>query len=902
MSENKQLVRKNNGGGYNNVYPYSYTETVKDKKTGKSLEEILVSTNFLYLPYRGSKAATRLQVDERYRRKGLWVQYVTDLGSVIVEYYNSSDISDTEWVDDKYWAPYNSAQFNPGTIGLDALSQEAKDYLLTNSPVNTEDITRDNQSRLQLADRAYNPASFSGKGYKILRQNILNGTNVLAQSMILAANTVYEIRYDYDLQGQEVTIPEGCILRFEGGSLKNGNLRGNSTDVMASIYTIFSDNLNILGTWIVKRAYPEWFGAKGDGITDDKDSINKTINLLYSSGGGEVILNNRNYLSSQINLKTRVSLIGTTLGKAIITHNGEGEYLVYIAGDCCRNTIRNIGLYGKDKLNTGIYIENDNSLPKEADIIFPQYKEFYAYKYVYIEDCALSNFNIGIKINTVYAVYINNIHLIANNSGIISSMTDSFISNGYIEDNSLIGFILSGSNNKISNLKIIFNGRESTEYTKGVFRIFGARNSLIGIECQDNYKSAFEIAGTQNMLCNCLSNTDGYKKLETGEDATDLDHKYYGFIISNKDNVFINCSVSNYLNKEITKGIYYSPYLITTGELLPYYSDLDIKLNTSTTYSLYRSPVQSTGNVSLFNSLITNFEIEDIKENEYLISDKERYIVSSKKLLYTNSFSIYLDILIPNEVQSGIYIFKSNFLNIQLDKLNSKISVAGGNNNFIGGVSVPTSSLFDNRLKVLINISNNRVCTAEIAYYDNNSSSYNYTSRDMKLSDINDNIVKSTNVYLSNVGLKYYNIIVSNKLTDNSILTFGKNIIAYYNINTIIGINFSNYTNNFSIKTDWNYNLLPAVENFPDGYRMTLRENKKMYSSIRNVFYDSNGVKYGTKYSGTFAEKPIDEQNISIGFAYFCTDKQTSEGSTNGIMIYYKGDNVWVDALGRVVS
>ena len=232
MSENKQLVRKNNGGGYNNVYPYSYTETVKDKKTGKSLEEILVGTNFLYLPYRGSKAITRLQVDERYRRKGLWIQYVTYLGSVIVEYYNNSDITDTKWIDDKYWAVYNSAQFNPGTVGLDALSQEAKDYLLTNSPINTEDITRDSQSRLQLADRTYNPAAFSGKGYKILRHNIVYDINILTQSMILDPNTIYEIRYDYDLQGQEITIPENCVLKFEGGSINNGIINYNNCKVI----------------------------------------------------------------------------------------------------------------------------------------------------------------------------------------------------------------------------------------------------------------------------------------------------------------------------------------------------------------------------------------------------------------------------------------------------------------------------------------------------------------------------------------------------------------------------------------------------------------------------------------------------------------------------------------------
>ena len=56
------------------------------------------------------------------------------------------------------------------------------------------------------------------------------------------------------------------------------------------------------------------------------------------------------------------------------------------------------------------------------------------------------------------------------------------------------------------------------------------------------------------------------------------------------------------------------------------------------------------------------------------------------------------------------------------------------------------------------------------------------------------------------------------------------------------------------------------------------------------------------KKSGLFSEKPTVEMGANIGFAYFCTDKKTIEGTTNGIMIYHKGNNVWVDALGRVVS
>lgn len=46
--------------------------------------------------------------------------------------------------------------------------------------------------------------------------------NVLTQEMMNEANTVYEIRYDFDLNGAEVTVPEGCVLKFEGGELCNG--------------------------------------------------------------------------------------------------------------------------------------------------------------------------------------------------------------------------------------------------------------------------------------------------------------------------------------------------------------------------------------------------------------------------------------------------------------------------------------------------------------------------------------------------------------------------------------------------------------------------------------------------------------------------------------------------------
>ena len=68
-----------------------------------------------------------------------------------------------------------------------------------------------------------------------------------------------------------------------------------------------------------------------------------------------------------------------------------------------------------------------------------------------------------------------------------------------------------------------------------------------------------------------------------------------------------------------------------------------------------------------------------------------------------------------------------------------------------------------------------------------------------------------------------------------------------------------------------------------------------------NKWVEEDGATPGVKRSGTFSDKPA-AANIYVGFKYFCTDKQTVEGATAGIEIIHKGNDVWVDALGRVIS
>lgn len=134
-----------------------------------------------------------------------------------------------------------------------------------------EDITsEDNLLKLKNRDDAL------GMGYVILRKN-----KTFAEQ-VTKANTIYEIRYDFDLKGEEFTMCKKCILFFNGGSLSNGTIIGDGTSIKASNYEIFKhgessfrgykkDNIygyvhrktnaiTIGGTWVNKHVSPYWVG------------------------------------------------------------------------------------------------------------------------------------------------------------------------------------------------------------------------------------------------------------------------------------------------------------------------------------------------------------------------------------------------------------------------------------------------------------------------------------------------------------------------------------------------------------------------------------------------------------------------------------------------------------------
>lgn len=546
---------------------------------------------------------------------------------------------------------------------LDELKKEIGDRTVvegnvTNLP-DEEDITSGkNESGtdvLSLKDRAYNPLSFSGKGYKILRKNIkpvslavtkiivgsiptvdgavvftINGVeasvdmvtttmtttdlvaqkiaekltetmteyevskdastitltrkfggsvtpsvfsasttgvvctvtdstkkelrNIITPIMINQPNTIYEIRYDFDLNGETIEMQEKCILKFHGGKLKNGSIKGNNTQIKATPSLIFN-NVTFSGRWRIYNYFPEWFILD---FSDCTNGIQQTIDFASINNGGKIVFQSRQYNVKSIHTGIKTNLIGSGIGATIIKQiNGTGKSLIEIPESSAGILIADLTLKGNNEENChGIGKTERTWGGENHEYICNELSSFnneIAYRWSTFRNLAIYNFDKGIYLaNFFFDAYIEKCSVGYCNIGIHFDCTDSSILNTYIFHNRKHGLYLTGSNNRIINIKSIFNGKRSGDNGDAAFYVSGSRNTLIGCESQDNFCSGYIIKGYQNTFIGCISNTDGYKYIDDSSFTYEPDYNANkcGFICNygRTNNVFSGCLVTTYTN------------------------------------------------------------------------------------------------------------------------------------------------------------------------------------------------------------------------------------------------------------------------------------------------------------------------------------------------------------------
>lgn len=159
------------------------------------------------------------------------------------------------------------------------------------------------------------------------------------------------------------TFGSGCILHFYNAGKLNGaaNLALNNTQIEAPLKQCFDLNVNFDGLMRNSECYPEWWGAVGDGETDDAAAINRCI---YCACHTPVVLNGENYLvkstigpdykvkNTAANTATHTGWGDTYAAQFIIKHNIIGD--ATLAGPVVRFAIS----YGYCNIDGTILVRN----------------------------------------------------------------------------------------------------------------------------------------------------------------------------------------------------------------------------------------------------------------------------------------------------------------------------------------------------------------------------------------------------------------------------------------------------------------------------------------------------------------------------------------------------------------
>ena len=437
----KQLIAKL-GEEFANIFPLQYVSNILDKATGETLTILLSRYNHIFIPFTGEKEITRAAVPPIMRRKGLYITYITPNSEIITEYFkgNKIEVNNEDWVKDKNWGTnLTSDNFVPitlpdGSVTAEKLSQEVLDLIgqgfkgnIENHPdgedlTSTELATINNTKYkvLKFADRNYTQ---DGMGYVILRKN-----KTFAEQ-VTKSNTIYEIRYNFDLDGKTITILEGCVLLFEGGSISNGTIVNNNTVLQGEAFI----NCNIEGT--INNSLIEYSWWKTKNIDTLKQCISfanyyKPINIsngnyefnlsehiiCYSSiefnnstvtfnvlnnastfriyGGQDAVIPTEDLLLIQdaLNTKSRTADVYKKYTNCLLkVKSTELESVRYLAKDNVSNIVKSENIYIDSEgyyegnihndtitLSEGVYIKYSNTLPylKNVSFIFKKIGSF----------------------------------------------------------------------------------------------------------------------------------------------------------------------------------------------------------------------------------------------------------------------------------------------------------------------------------------------------------------------------------------------------------------------------------------------------------------------------------------------------------------------------------------------
>lgn len=339
--------------------------------------------------------------------------------------------------------------------------------------------------------------------------------------LLVLPNGTYKI-------ADNLVIPDNVSLKFMNGArlqVASGKKVTIIGSVEASLTQIFTGDGIIDGTMKVPYVPAQWFGAKGDGATDDTDALERTMQYLERTKGGVLFLPSGTYVLRYLKLRARVSIEGegnSTILKLKDRTNGNLIYFndntvlqfrianLFIDGNKANNTAGS-GIY----LNKTAYVRPDYvTVTTNAGDLNSQIQN------VCINNCAEHGIfmdsvgSTGTAFINIRAVHITELQVTnCGKSGLkLYKASDCKFTNCICSGNALSGFDLdSASNNFYVDTKTYYNAANAPLGVGGGFSIVNCgRSAFIGCEAQEEYRHGFYVDNSNMlMFSSCSADSNG---------------------------------------------------------------------------------------------------------------------------------------------------------------------------------------------------------------------------------------------------------------------------------------------------------------------------------------------------------------------------------------------------------
>lgn len=312
------------------------------------------------------------------------------------------------------------------------------------------------------------PISQNGLKRKILR----NDSGFTFANQITEANTIYEIRNEFDLNNKTITIPENCTLLFTGGVLRNGTIVGNNTYLEGRAELILGESLSFRD---VNKFHIEGVSLPiGKDISRLAQKMLDVFNVLNLQSGTY-------YLSSPLIIRNYYAKIKGEGKGTIITTDRKIDYAIRTVfnsevkkpGEYYNASIIDISDLmidgGKSKLfKNGIFLDGPSCTVRNCFVTNIESVGVKLYKWCnYLENCIITHCYIGALIsehaNAVNVCYnrieSNTVNLVVNGFRGINICNNTLEGAGHF--NIVVGIGISckikdnyfeGSTNSITNL------------------------------------------------------------------------------------------------------------------------------------------------------------------------------------------------------------------------------------------------------------------------------------------------------------------------------------------------------------------------------------------------------------------------------------------------------------------